>query len=225
MALTIFDCDGVLIDSEPLSIRVEATCLADLGMAVTETEIAERYVGLSMAAMLADLEARFGRPLPEDFAETLRRRTAAAFEASLEVMPGVRDMLDAVGGRICVASSSAPDRLRLSLRVVGLLARFEPNVFSATEVARGKPAPDLFLFAADRMHVAPTRCVVIEDSVPGITAARAAGMTAIGFCGGGHCRPGHAGRLQAAGARAVFARMDELAEFLRLQTSLSGARC
>ena len=218
MALTIFDCDGVLIDSEPLSIRAEAACLAELGIVVTETEIADRYVGLSMGAMLTDLEARFGRPLPEDFAETLRRRTAAAFEASLEAMPGVRDMLDAVPGRSCVASSSAPDRLHLSLRLVGLLARFEPNVFSATQVTRGKPAPDLFLFAAERMNVPPARCVVIEDSVAGISAATAAGMTAIGFCGGGHCRPGHAARLQAAGAGAVFDRMNELAEFLRLRT-------
>ncbi len=130
-------------------------------------------------------------------------------------MPGIADVLDAVRGRKCVASSSTPERLRHSLSLVGLLARFDPDIFSATQVAHGKPAPDLFLFAAHRMGVAPARCTVIEDSVAGIAAARAAGMTAVGFCGGGHCGPGHRDRLLAAGAHAGFDRMGEIAGFLR----------
>lgn len=215
MELSIFDCDGVLIDSEPLAIRADAACLAEHGFAISEAEIADRYVGTSMAAMLADIEARFGRRLPEGFAETLRRRIAAEFEASLEVITGVHDMLDAVPSRICVASSSTPERLRHALTLVRLFERFDPHVFSATQVRRGKPAPDLFLYASKQMKVAPAGCVVIEDSVAGVTAARAAGMMAVGFCGGGHCRPGHADRLRAAGAQVVFERMNELAEFLK----------
>jgi HAD superfamily hydrolase (TIGR01509 family) len=119
-------------------------------------------------------------------------------------------MLTALPQRRCVASSSAPERLRHSLSLTGLLRCFEPHVFSATEVARGKPAPDLFLFAAASMQVAPVGCVVIEDSVPGVQAAVAAGMRAIGFTGGGHCRPGHAERLRAAGAAAVTDAMAAL---------------
>jgi HAD superfamily hydrolase (TIGR01509 family) len=213
--LVIFDCDGVLIDSEPLSVRVDAASLAEHGFPVSEAEILERYIGISLAGMLADIEARHGKPLPEDFAGLLRRRTEAAFEAELQAMPGIADVLDAVPGRMCVASSSAPERLRHSLALVGLRARFDPDIFSATQVARGKPAPDLFLLAAQRMDVPPARCLVIEDSVAGIAAARAAGMTAVGFCGGGHCGPGHRDRLLAAGAHAGFHRMAEVAKFLR----------
>jgi HAD superfamily hydrolase (TIGR01509 family) len=212
--LIIFDCDGVLVDSEVLSVREEIACLRKHGFDVTTQDIVDRYMGVSIAAMLADLETRFGRSLPENFAETLRQRIALAFEAELTVMPGLPALLAALPGKICVASSSAPPRLRQSLSLTGLLARFEPHIFSATQVARGKPAPDLFLFAAERMGVAPDRCLVIEDSIAGVTAARAAGMTALGFCGGGHCAPGHADRLRAAGATHVFDHMDQVALFL-----------
>ena len=135
-----------------------------------------------------------------DFADTLRVRVAAAFDAELAPIAGVEAALAALPYRRCVASSSAPERLRHSLSLTGLLHWFEPHVFSATQVARGKPAPDLFLFAAASMQAAPATCVVIEDSVPGVQAAVAAGMRVIGFTGGGHCRPGHAERLRAAGA-------------------------
>ena len=208
--LIIFDCDGVLIDSEAIACRTDSACLAEIGIAMSAEEIMERYLGISADTMCADIEQRQGRALPPDFAETLRLRVAAAFETELVPMAGVEAVLR------CVA---APPLRRVEQRARtaapfavagGLLHRFEPHVFSATQVARGKPAPDLFLFAAASMHVDPAACVVIEDSVPGVQAAVAAGMRVIGFTGGGHCRPGHAERLRAAGAAAIADDMRRL---------------
>jgi HAD superfamily hydrolase (TIGR01509 family) len=212
--LVIFDCDGVLIDSELIACRVDAACLVEIGYAITVEDILDRYVGLSAATMLADLETRSGEKLPADFAETLRRRLAATFDAELAAMPGIAAVLGRLRCRSCVASSSAPERLRHSLSLVGLFHRFDPNIFSATEVRHGKPAPDLFLHAACRMGVAPQRCIVIEDSIAEVRAARAAKMTVFGFAGGGHCRPGHAERLQREGASIVFADMTQLPALL-----------
>jgi HAD superfamily hydrolase (TIGR01509 family) len=208
--LVIFDCDGVLVDSEMISCRVDAACLSESGFPTTVEEVMERYVGISTAAMLADIAERHGRALPEDFPERLRRRVANAFATELVAVPGVAEALAAIAHRVCVASSSTPERLRHSLGLVGLWARFAPHVFSAAQVPRGKPAPDLFLFAAAQMGVDPKRCLVIEDSLAGVAAARAAGMAALGFCGAGHCRPGHAERLAAAGAALTFADMAQL---------------
>ena len=202
-ALLIFDCDGVLIDSELLACGAEAACLVALGIDVTVEDILERYLGIGLTTMLADLEARLGRTqpaLPADFADTLRQAVAAAFEAGLRPMPGIETVLQALPQPRCVASGSAPERLRHSLALTGLLPLFDPHIFSATQVPRGKPAPDLFLFAAEQMGVAAADCMVIEDSVPGVQAAVAAGMRVVGFTGGSHCRPGHAERLRAAGA-------------------------
>ncbi len=208
--LIIFDCDGVLIDSEAIACRADSACLAEIGIAMSAEQIMDRYLGISADTMCADIEQRQGRALPPDFAETLRLRVAAAFETELMPMVGVEAALDALPQRRCVASSSAPERLRHSLSLAGLLHRFEPHVFSATQVACGKPAPDLFLFAAASMHADPAACAVIEDSVPGVQAAVAARMRAIGFTGGGHCRPGHAERLLAAGAAAIADDMRRL---------------
>lgn len=208
--LIIFDCDGVLIDSEVIACRADAACLADIGIPLSAEEIMQRYLGISASAMCADIERRFGRALPADFAETLRLRVAAAFEAELAPIPGVEAVLASLPQRRCVASGSAPERLRHSLSLTRLLRWFEPHVFSATQVARGKPAPDLFQFAAAAMRVVPANCVVIEDSVPGVQAAVAAGMRAIGFTGGAHCRPGHGERLRVAGAAAIVDDMHRL---------------
>jgi HAD superfamily hydrolase (TIGR01509 family) len=208
--LIIFDCDGVLIDSEVIACRADAACFAEIGIAIPVEEILERYLGISMAAMRADIEARYRRSLPPGFAETMRARVAATFEAELAPMDGVAAVLRALTPRRCVASSSAPDRLRHSLSLARLLPCFEPHIFSATQVARGKPAPDLFLFAAASMRVPPETCVVVEDSIPGVQAAVAAGMRAVGFTGGAHCRPDHADRLRAAGAVAVARDMRSL---------------
>jgi HAD superfamily hydrolase (TIGR01509 family) len=208
--LIIFDCDGVLIDSEAIACRADSACLAEIGIALSAEEIMDRYLGISAAAMCADIERRQGCVLPAGFAATLRVRVAAAFEAELAPMAGVEAALAALPYPRCVASSSAPERLRHSLSLTRLLHWFEPHVFSAAQVARGKPAPDLFLFAAAAMQAAPATCVVIEDSVPGVQAAVAAGMRAIGFTGGEHCRSGHADRLRSAGAVAVTDDMRRL---------------
>ncbi len=208
--LLIFDCDGVLINSELLGCQAESACLAAFGIAMTAEEILDRYLGISLPAMLADLEARLGRTLPADLADRLRQAVATAFEAGLRPMPGIEAALQTLPHPRCVASSSAPERLRDSLRLTGLLPHFDPHIFSATQVARGKPAPDLFLFAAQRMQAPPAACVVVEDSVPGVQAAAAAGMRVVGFTGGSHCRPGHAERLRAAGASAVCDDMHTL---------------
>jgi HAD superfamily hydrolase (TIGR01509 family) len=207
--LVIFDCDGVLIDSEAIACRTDAACLAEIGIAMSAEEIMDRYVGISAAAMFADIELRHGRRLPADFIETVRSRVAAAFDTDLLPMAGVEAALRALPFARCVASSSAPARLQHSLSLTGLLRYFDPHIFSATQVARGKPAPDLFLFAAATMRAAPEMCVVVEDSEPGVQAAVAAGMQVIGFTGG-HCRPGHAERLRAAGAFAVCDHMQRL---------------
>jgi len=212
--LVIFDCDGVLIDSEPLSARADVAALAECGISVTAEEMLERYTGLSWADMLADLERRHG-PLPADLDRHHRARLRALFEAELTAMPGLGAVLDALPAKACVASSGRPERIRHALALVGLWERFAPHVFSAVEVAHGKPAPDLFLHAAARMDAGPARCVVIEDSLPGVAAAVAAGMTAIGFTGGGHCRPGHDSRLLAEGAALVVGSMAELLPALR----------
>ena len=212
--LVIFDCDGVLIDSEVIACRTDAACLAEVGIAITAEEIMERYVGVSMASMLADIQARHGKVLPDDFAATLRRRIAAAFEVGLRPMDGVEAVLVALTSRVCVASSSVPERLLHSLSLVRLLHYFDPHVFSATQVSRGKPAPDLFLFAAERMGATAEECLVIEDSSAGVRAAVAAGMRVVGFVGGGHCRPGHAERLMEAGAAAVFDHMGQFGGLL-----------
>jgi len=213
--LIIFDCDGVLIDSEAIACQVDSRCLAEIGITMPAETIMDRYLGISAAAMCADIEQRHDCRLPEDFTVTLRLRVAAAFEAELTAIPGIATVLDSLPQRRCVASSSAPDRLRHSLSLTGLLGYFDPHVFSATQVVRGKPAPDLFLFAADAMQAAPDRCVVIEDSVPGVQAAVAADMRVIGFTGGAHCRPGHADRLRAAGAVAIADAARHLPECIR----------
>jgi HAD superfamily hydrolase (TIGR01509 family) len=207
--LVIFDCDGVLIDSELLSVEADLACLAEDGITCSADEILERYTGISMAGMLADLEARHGRSFP-DFAVRHRERLRALFEAQLRPIPGVAELLASLDTEVCVASSSTPERLHHALTLVGLFDRLHPHIFSTTEVARGKPAPDLFLYAAEKMRVEPRRCVVVEDSLPGIAAAVAAEMTAIGFTGGAHCRPGHDSRLYDEGAALVIDSMTQL---------------
>jgi HAD superfamily hydrolase (TIGR01509 family) len=209
--LVIFDLDGVLVDSEPISSRVTAAALSEAGIEISAAEVCERFLGVSTESMLRAIEAEHGCRLPEDFQENLRARILTAFEHELEPVPGIVALLDSLPVDRCVASSSHPERIRRSLELVSLLERFAPHLFSATMVSAGKPAPDLFLLAAAKMVAEPASCLVIEDSEVGIRAAKAAGMTAFGFTGAGHVRPKtHAPRLQAAGADAVFAEMPAL---------------
>jgi HAD superfamily hydrolase (TIGR01509 family) len=208
--LVIFDCDGVLIDSEAIVCRVESEALAELGYRLDVDSFIERFVGRAAKESRALIEAELGRPLPASFAAEASRRVAAAFARELRAIDGVAAALAALDLPKCVASSSLPERLAYTLGLTGLAPWFGGNVFSTALVARGKPAPDIYLHAAAAMAALAERCLVIEDSVPGIAGAKAAGMTAFGFVGGSHCRPGLADRLSAAGADLVFAAMTDL---------------
>ena len=214
MDLIIFDCDGVLIDSEVLACRELSDTLATLGVTESAETIAELFCGSSFTSMTADLQRRHAVKLTDEFAQTYRTRLFTRFETELRETPGLRAVLDGLACKICIASGSSPDRLKFSLSLVGLYDRFFPHIFSDTQVKRGKPAPDLFLLAAATLGAAPPDCVVIEDSLAGVIAAKAAGMRVIGFCGGGHCSPAHERRLLDAGADAVTGTMPNLATLL-----------
>lgn len=211
--LVIFDSDGVLVDSEPIASRVLAEALTEIGYATSPREAIERYTGISLASLLAKIEAERNRPLPADFAATLEQRDFAAFRAELAPIAGVAETLEELE-RLdvakCVASSGTPAKLEVTLGVSGLARSFAPHIFSARMVSRGKPAPDLFLLAAERMGVRPRDCVVVEDSVAGITAARSAGMRAFGFIGGSHVFAALPSMLRDAGAAFVFENMTDL---------------
>lgn len=212
--LLIFDCDGVLVDSELIDYRIRSECFQAEGFSVTVDDL-QSHSGISGAGMAEMILKRFGRPMPEGFMQATRAKIMCAFTDELRPIDGIADLLTSLAMPICVATNSHPDRVRHSLQVTDLLRFFDPHVFSAFMVERGKPSPDLFLFAAEKFGVAPCDCLVIEDSVHGIAAARAAGMPVIGFCGGSHCQAGHAARLLSAGCGRVFARMEEVSEFLR----------
>jgi len=209
--LVIFDCDGVLVDSEPIINRAHAQVLTACGYPITEEVLVERFCGMSDPEMLEIIEREWGCALPASYAERVGLMIQAGFRQSLAPIDGVAEALDSLALPICVASSSSLAQIRQKLKITGLLGRFGEHLFSATMVARGKPAPDLFLYAARNLMTAPDRCLVIEDSPAGIDAALAAGMTAIGFAGGSHCGPEHGARLQKHGAALVIHDMLELA--------------
>ncbi len=182
--LVIFDCDGVLVDSERIAVRIDAIVLSRLGWELSEAEILERFVGRSDAHMVSEIEAHLGRPLDAGWDEEFVPLYHEALAADLEPVDGIVEALDAISTPSCVASSSTHERLQFTLGLTGLLERFDGRIFSATEVENGKPAPDLFLHAAARLGADPARCAVVEDSRYGVEAARAAGMRAFGYFGG-----------------------------------------
>jgi HAD superfamily hydrolase (TIGR01509 family) len=207
--LIIFDCDGVLVDSEVLSCRCLSEVLGTYGIRLEIAEALDLFLGRNTGAVLEHYRGR-GDDLPDRFLDDLRASVRASFDVSLQAIPEVEAVLASLSTPHCVASSSDIDRVAFSLARTGLASYFGDRLFTSQMVARGKPAPDLFLHAADKMQVAPARTLVIEDSVSGVTAAKAAGMTAWGFTGGSHyeSRDGRA-ILHAAGAERVFARMDD----------------
>jgi HAD superfamily hydrolase (TIGR01509 family) len=182
--LVIFDCDGVLVDSERLSLRVEAAALARLGWPLTEAEVAERFLGRSDSYAMAQIEARIGRPVPEEWRRELKEAYLTAFDEELTAVDGIVEVLDKLRLPSCVASSGTHEKMRRTLGKTGLYKYFDGRIYSATEVAHGKPEPDLFLYAAAQMGAEPRHCVVVEDSHFGIQAARAAGMRSLGYAGG-----------------------------------------
>jgi HAD superfamily hydrolase (TIGR01509 family) len=212
--LVIFDCDGVLVDSEVISCRAHADVLSRHGYPITSEQVFHRFLGRSTRQANLEVEAELGRALPEDFHLQLQDELYRTFESDLEAVAHIHAALDAIAQPVCVASSGSHQRMRISLGRTKLYDRFAPNIFSASQVSNGKPAPDLFLFAAEQMKVPPERCVVIEDSVPGVTGGRAAGMTVLGFHGGSHCTHGHAELLRAAGAAITFDDMRKLPDLI-----------
>jgi beta-phosphoglucomutase-like phosphatase (HAD superfamily) len=208
--LIIFDCDGVLVDSEVISCRAHADILTRHGYPITADQVLERFLGVSDREARSIVENETGQKLPDDFEKQVRAATLESCAGDLRAISHVGEAIAAIVLLKCVASSGTPEKIRHGLTCAGLYDRLAPNIFSATQVERGKPAPDLFLFAAERMKAAPERCIVIEDSIPGVTGARAAGMTVLGFHGGSHCRPGHAEMLRAAGAAVTFGDMRQL---------------
>jgi len=209
--VVIFDCDGVLVDSEVIALAATRRTLEEAGLNLSEAEMRERFLGMRQDSVLERVEVELGAPLPQGFPDKLACEILSTFARELKGVEGVRQAIHGLAARVCVASSSAPDRLRFALKVTDYEALFAPNIFSAAQVERGKPDPDLFLFAAQSMGVAPRDCLVIEDSVAGVKAARAAGMTVFGFAGGSHFSgPAQASQLTAAGADLIFDDMAQL---------------
>jgi HAD superfamily hydrolase (TIGR01509 family) len=208
--LIIFDCDGVMVDSEMLSCGALVDCLRRAAIEIDLDTVLDRFLGRSPQA-IRDYCAATNHVLPEGFFGDLRAAVRAAFAADLTAVPGVAAVLQSLKAPYCVASSSNLDRVSYALELTGLAGLVADRIFSAEMVRRGKPAPDLFLHAAGRMGAAPGRTLVIEDSVSGVQAGKAAGMTVWGFVGGSHyLRRNGRGPLMAAGADWVFERMAEL---------------
>lgn len=179
--LAIFDCDGVLVDSEAISLRIQAEALTELGLPMKYEQCFQEFAGLGMQKTIEIVEQRLGRPLPSNWEHDLADRVRDAFKTELVAIPGVADALDAIDIDTCIASSGTHEKMRLTLGLTGLFDRFKGRIFSTTDVKRGKPAPDLFLHAASEMGHKPARCCVVEDSAAGVEAARAAGMYAFGY--------------------------------------------
>jgi len=184
--LVILDCDGVLVDSETISCRTLVDILSPFDPSYDLEMVMRRYLGRPASAVIEDYERMTGRLASADFTQGWRAQLFAAFTRDLKPVEGVRGAVEALGGDYCVASSSDEERIEICLRKTGLWDLFEGRIFSTTRVQRGKPAPDLFLLAARERGAAPERCLVIEDSVSGVTAAKAAGMTAYGLAAGSH---------------------------------------
>jgi HAD superfamily hydrolase (TIGR01509 family) len=209
LELVIFDCDGVLVDSEPLSNRIFVEALAELGLNITLEDCVNIFVGRPAETNVATIEEMLGGPVPPNFLSELVTKAEKHFEMHLEAVPGIKAALEQINLPVCVASSSGPELIRKNLALTGLLDRFGENIFSSTQVKNGKPAPDIFLFAAKNMQAQPENCVVVEDSVAGVQAGRAAGMNVLAYTG---TFPRDA--LQEAGAHTLFDDMSMLPQLI-----------
>ena len=209
--LVIFDCDGVLVDSEPISMAVLVEMIGEAGGRIDEDEAYDRFLGKSLSSICEILSADFGLRMQAIHLEAMRERLYTRFAQELQPVPGVKDAVEALAMARCVASSSQPERIRLSLTVTGLIEVLGEHIFSSTMVRHGKPAPDLFLHAAEAMKTVPGDCVVIEDSLAGISAARAAGMRVFGFVGASHAmRPSHLSEMRSLEPDLIFDDMKAL---------------
>lgn len=210
--LIIFDCDGVLIDSEILSARVDCELLREIGYEIAPEELAHRYAGFTTERIFQAVAEEMGRVLPEDMVRRAQRETDRRLARDVKPIAGVQEMLDMLDDPRCICSNSRTERLKVSLTKAGLWDRFRPYVFSAPDVreGRGKPAPDVFLHASEVLETGPQDSVVIEDSTTGVTGASAAGMRVIGFTGASHSWPGHGEALMEAGALTVVNRLADV---------------
>ena len=215
--LIIFDCDGVLIDSEALVCRVVAETLTSLGIPLVAEDI-YKYIGVPNRGMLADIEKEHGVTLPDNIRDTLRRKSVLVFKDHLQPIAGMADALAALSIPHCVASNSAADYLERSLTIAGLFDYCAPHIFSAELVNNGKPAPDLYLYAAQELNTRPADCLVIEDSINGVKAAVAAGMPVLGFTGASHCAPDHGDVLTKHGAERIFDDMRYLNDLIQTRS-------
>ena len=207
--LVIFDCDGVLVDSELITNRIFARMLNELGLAISLEDMFERFVGRSMPQCLEIITKLLGRPVPQQFVEEYHSRSAAALKAELKAVPDIETLLAAMRIPFCVASSGTHEKMQTTLGITGLLPQFRGKMYSVTEVAQSKPFPDVFLHAARQQGVMPADCAVIEDTPTGVRAGVAAGMTVFGYCA---LTPKQ--RLVEAGAHHTFERMRDLSALI-----------
>ena len=182
--LIIFDCDGVLVDSEPISSRLIAEQLTELGLPISAQQFEERFAGTALSEIIKFYEEQTGKQVPSNFETVYRERSWTAFKAELQPIPGVRELLQEVNIHKCVASNGPRKKISFNLNVTQLDHFFATNIFSAYDIQKWKPLPDLYLYAAKNMQVSPSKCVVVEDSIHGVKAAKAAGMRVIGYPGG-----------------------------------------
>lgn len=210
--LIIFDCDGVLVDSEIIAADVESKLLTDAGYPISTEEMGERFSGMTWQQILFEVERQASIPLSASLLEKSEQFLDLRLEKEVKAIPGIPFALSRLPLPRCICSNSSSRRLDMMLTKVGLKELFAPNIFSAQDLGpdRAKPKPDIFLHAAKQLNVSPSKAIVIEDSVHGVNAARAAGMRVIGFTGASHTYPSHADRLTDAGAETVIARMNDL---------------
>ena len=207
--LVIFDCDGVLVDSERITNIVFAEMLNELGIPVTLEDMFEQFVGNSMSYCLQSIKGLLGKPVPEEFVPEYIDRTAIALSKNLKAVDGITEVLNELRIPYCVASSGTHEKMQMTLGITNLLSYFEGKIFSVTEVQRGKPYPDVFLYAAERMGVQPDNCVVVEDTPIGVRAGLAAGMKVFGYA---KLTPAH--KLEQEGA-IIFRDMQQLPNLLK----------
>lgn len=209
--LVIFDCDGVLVDSEPISMAVLVEIIAEAGGGIGEDEAYDRFLGKSLSSICEILKAEFGLLIHPIHLEMMRERLYSRFAKELRPVEGIHGAIGAIAIAKCVASSSQVERIRLSLTVTGLIDALGEHIFSSSMVNNGKPAPDLFLYAAETMGASPGSCLVIEDSIAGVSAARAAGMHVFGFVGASHAaRPKHLQAMRDLEPDLIFDDMESL---------------
>ena len=210
--LVLFDCDGTIMDSELIAAECEVEALSEYGVKLTAKEFSARFAGTSSHVVKEAMEAELGRNLPDDHIDKVKAKMREKLWREVKPMPGVHELLDQLDQARCVCSNADMEKLKIELTRGELWDRFRPYVYSAYEIEskKRKPEPDLFLHAAAEFDVAPENCVVIEDSIAGVLAGKAAGMRVIGFTGGSHTHPGHADELTDAGAETVVRRLGDI---------------